>query len=308
MRSYQRLLILLVVILLASCVVGSALKPVVDGLVKSSAYFARKSGYDETSGTYNYGKIFRRIMMLTALVAFIALRRWIRLERLSSLGLSFRRGWWRLLLNGLIVGIVSLMTYTALLWLFGVRHLTALENLSSSRVLRYALQGLAVGFIEETIFRGFLLQTALRDGRKLPAVVLVSAVYSGLHFLRGRVTVTMGFDALVGFRSLAVLVTSEKSFTGIVAPFVGLLFVGVVLSYAYLWTKSLYLPIGLHAGWVFALKCSSRLLDAPTRLGWLYGSSRVVDGVGSLVLLAIVMYILWRVYGRNADEERSAVS
>jgi membrane protease YdiL (CAAX protease family) len=50
-----------------------------------------------------------------------------------------------------------------------------------------------------------------------------------------------------------------------------LLMVGIVLSYARWRTASLWLPIGLHAGWVFALAVSKSLtcpvksIDAPAR-------------------------------------------
>jgi membrane protease YdiL (CAAX protease family) len=78
-------------------------------------------------------------------------------------------------------------------------------------------------------------------------------------------------------------------------PFVGLLLLGAVLAYAYLWTDSLPFAIGLHAGWVFLVMTAGLLLREPTGIGWLYGKQGVLARpVGwTLLVFMFPMLRLW---------------
>ena len=77
--------------------------------------------------------------------------------------------------------------------------------------------------------------------------------------------------------------------------FIGLFLLGLVLSYAVLRTRTIFLAIGLHAGWIFALQ-SIRVFGDFNRqdLGWMFGSTnpKIVSGVitwiGILAVAAVV--------------------
>ena len=63
---------------------------------------------------------------------------------------------------------------------------------------------------------------------------------------------------------------------------IGLLLIGIVLSYAFLRTGTLYLSIGLHAGWIISIKTVRVFGDYRREsLGWLFGSTdpKIVSGV-----------------------------
>jgi membrane protease YdiL (CAAX protease family) len=151
--------------------------------------------------------------------------------------------------------------------------------------------GLLVGVIEETIFRGFLLGGFLQDRSRLAAVLLSSSLYSAAHFLRGKVPVTSGSDLGVGLRALFAHV---RPFTQpmILFPLIGLLLVGVVFAYAYLWTNSLPFAIGLHAGWVFLAKIDGFLLQGQTGVEWLYGKQGVLAGALGWIFLLMMLPLL----------------
>ena len=141
---------------------------------------------------------------------------------------------------------------------FAVRLLIALHVYSFRHVFvwprigKVLLAAISVPFIEETFFRGIVLGILLRTGRKLLSILAVSALFAAVHFLKGSerepaiVTWTSGFqsigDAFAGFGDPMM----------VLAAFATLFLIGCILADARVLTRSLWLPIGLHAGWIFA--------------------------------------------------------
>jgi hypothetical protein len=72
---------------------------------------------------------------------------------------------------------------------------------------------------------------------------------------------------------------------------IGLLLIGIVLSYAFLRTGTLYLAVGLHAGWIISIKTVRVFGDYQREnLGWLFGSTdpKIVSGVVTWVGIILV--------------------
>ncbi|WP_169703713.1 CPBP family intramembrane glutamic endopeptidase [Candidatus Kuenenia stuttgartensis] len=70
--------------------------------------------------------------------------------------------------------------------------------------------------------------------------------------LQGELTRYSGFSTLYWFYcSISIFRQYYSHYCRDTSTNYGLFIVGVVLSYAYLKTNSLYLSIGLHAGWIF---------------------------------------------------------
>src|SRR5205807_4685119 len=109
--------------------------------------------------------------------------------------------------------------------------------------------------IEETFFRGLILGVLLRSGRRYMPIFVTSALYSILHFLKAPdrtstiVTWTSGFDSVA---------SSFSQFAHpmyplfLAASFTTLFFLGWILADTRIATRSLWLPGGLHAGWIFS--------------------------------------------------------
>jgi membrane protease YdiL (CAAX protease family) len=109
-----------------------------------------------------------------------------------------------------------------------------------------------VALIEEALFRGLFLGVLLRGSRPLTAALLSSAIFSIVHFLKAPDQTSTSVGWTSGFISLA---HSFDQFTEpmlVLAGFTTLFLIGVILAHARQCTRSLWLPIGLHAGWVFA--------------------------------------------------------
>ena len=115
------------------------------------------------------------------------------------------------------------------------------------------------------------------------------------------VLVSTGFQPFVGFTTMA------QFFKPIVFEFfknlpaiIGLFLVGVVLSYAFIKTKSLYLSIGIHAGMVFMMKTDALfLVRVRGKLGWLFGDSDLVTGALVWSLLIFILFVIKRIYSRT---------
>jgi membrane protease YdiL (CAAX protease family) len=215
--------------------------------------------------TYPFHRIFDRSVMIVALAGLWPLLRAVGFRSWRELGYARARGWWRHLLGGWALGVASFALIILVIVAMGSRslHFDKTAGQMAGAALRYLLAGVAIALIEETLFRG-ALQGALQRGMRIaPAVVLASAVYSAMHFLKPMgVNIPanqVGWDS--GFTCLAGIVSQALLQRDVLVEFVTLFLAGCVLGLAYARTGALYLPIGLHAGWVLANE-SARFLGA----------------------------------------------
>lgn len=243
-----------------------------------------------TGGPYDFGRIYRRHLLLLTLLLGTLGRKWLGPISVKGIGTGSRRG--RQLGSGFVLGCVSLTLFLTVFLLTGERSLApAVPAGWSWRVGRALVSALVVGVVEETVFRGYLLGGFLRDGSRLGAVVWSSALFSAVHFLRAPVRVTPGLQLDVGLQALGAHLRPLGR-PEVLFPFVGLLLLGMLLAYAYLWADSLPFAIGLHAGWVFLVMTASLLLREPTGIEWLYGEQGVLARVTGWALLLLMFPVL----------------
>ncbi|MFQ5686971.1 MAG: CPBP family intramembrane glutamic endopeptidase [Candidatus Scalindua sp.] len=267
---------------------------------------------DYENGVYDFGKVMRRILMLAALIMFIVLRKSLRFGTLIYSGLKIRPGFLRQFLLGLSMAALSLLIYYGIGLVSGV-WIIHIDFMPGGRVehdlvvaaildiIKYSFVSCLIGFSEEIIFRGFLLQS-IRENTSLPmAVCVCSFIYSILHFFRAKALVATGFQPFVGF------LTMVQFFKPIFFQFfehlpstIGLFLLGVVLSYAFIRTKSLYLSIGLHTGMVFMMKADALFLVCiGEKLEWLLGDSKLVTGILVWFLLICMLFVIKKIYSRT---------
>lgn len=126
-----------------------------------------------------------------------------------------------------------------------------------------AVAAIAFGLSEELVFRGLVLRTLLQDLRPWGAVALSGLIFAALHFLRP----VSAADLL---------------------PFAGLLVAGLALGYAAWKSGSLWLSVGIHAGWVYFIAVTGQLgLLEVSEHGQLWaGTNGPSSGLLGIVLLA----------------------
>jgi membrane protease YdiL (CAAX protease family) len=248
---------------------------------------------DTAGGAYDFGRIYRRLLLLLTLLSGTLGRKWLGPISVSGVGTGSR--WGRQIGSGFVLGCFSLGLFLTIFLLTGERSFAPDVPAGWPRHAGRALvSAVVVGVVEETVFRGYLLGGFLRDGSRLGAILWSSALYAAVHFLRAPFRVTPGLDLGVGFQALVAHLRPLGQ-PDVFFPFVGLLLLGVVLACAYLWTGSLPFAIGLHAGWVFLVMAAGLLLQEPTGIEWWYGTQGVLGRVAAwaLLLLMIPMLRLW---------------
>lgn len=205
-----------------------------------------------------------------------------------------RPRWLRQFGVGLVAGIATMLPVTACMLAFGLR--TPLPDLTPAVLLRALAaglgSGLAVGFFEETLFRGLMQGAVVRELRRpLVGIALVAALFAALHFLARE---HVPHDQVRWSSGVDLLATAARNFlhpAAIADRLLSLFAVGVVLGLAAWWTGSIALSVGLHAGWVWIMRATvgSTALDPAAPLAWMVSRD---DGYTGWLVLAWTLLLL----------------
>ena len=240
---------------------------------------------------YDFDTFFHRAILVAAVLLLWPLLRLSNVRRLADLGLASNPHCGRDVGFGVLLSVIPLLFCVALLialHVYSFRHVFVWPRLG-----KVLLATVSVPFIEETFFRGIVLGILLRTGRKLLSIVAVSALFAAVHFLKGSerepaiVTWTSGFqsigDAFAGFGDPMM----------VLAAFATLFLIGCILADARVLTLSLWLPIGLHAGWIFASGAFSWLARRQmVALPWI--GKNLLVGIIPLGLAAVTWLLMRR--------------
>lgn len=281
---------------------------------------ADKAGFD----TY-----FKRALLISAVVGLYPLFRSLRLARmhcdpaLPSLRdvdssapcrpfQSKRKGTLQAFLGFLLAaGFFVLLSWILLkLGWFEWRQHPPFEKLAG--LLGYALfSALVVAILEEALFRGALLGIFLRAFRPSVAIISLSLLFAATHFLSPApdVVILNPRSAGAGFEMLRQIGLKFLQPELMIHSFISLFLVGIILGVARYKTASLWLPVGLHAGWVFSVKVFSRLAvrksDFPETYD-LYMGKKMTEGLlptAIIILTGIVLVISLKVLEMRKESD-----
>jgi membrane protease YdiL (CAAX protease family) len=220
------------------------------------------------SVNFEQGSILSFIVPNAILLTLSLLLGWLCgrfLERLSfaALGLWFTKNWWRDLLLGLATGAASITFAVVLAVFFGGMRLETNKAAGSSAILRTLGVSFVVFLIgaaaEEAYFRGYILQTFARARLAWVAIFFTSLFFASAHLNNQH--------------------SDWLSTTNTVLA-------GIWFSLAYLRTRNLWFPFGIHLMWnwlqgaVFGLPVSgiTTLTTAPLLLEMGKGESLWTGG------------------------------
>ena len=295
MKSYQRLLIFILLVLGVTALVSPWAATAWDFISGASAA--------APEDRIPFSRFFNRFFMISGIVLFFSCRSLLKIESLSQLGLSPRTRAASDIAIGLCFALGSMFALGFIMSVAGVYEVFFRLSLSESveLYLKAILTGLTVGFLEEIFFRGIIFRGLLEDWKPLPAFLTANLFYSALHFVQpGEQYFLSGVEPWAGFRHLFSTFAPFLEPTEIVPGMIGLLLIGIVLSYAFLRTGTLYLSIGLHAGWIISIKTVRVFGDYRREsLGWLFGSTdpKIVSGVVTwvgIILVGVAVYWITR--------------
>jgi membrane protease YdiL (CAAX protease family) len=181
-----------------------------------------------------------------------------------------------------------------------------------SRIISKAMLPAFFGaVIEEWLFRGLVLGIWLRILSPGKALFTVSFIFAFVHFLAppDGSDVTEPAAPLAGFQMLGLIFGHFLNLQFIAAEFLVLFAVGLILGATRLRTGSLWFPVGLHAGWIFAFKSFNMLhveQESPLRPLWIGESLRSgLLPLATLLVTAVICHFTLRGAKGGDDDGRN---
>ena len=254
---------------------------------------------------FPFHRYFSRSVQISAIVLLYPAFRSLGVRRLSDLGLQLNSQWKRDLSSGFFLALVPVVLMGAAYIFSGV--LSPKANVDAFGFLRIGGTAVVVSTIEEFLFRGVLLGLAVSVMSRHAAAFLSASLFALVHFMRtSRQPMEAPVGWFSGFEQLPLAFSSAPPWPLFGWGFLSLLIAGILLAYATLHTRSLFIAIGLHAGWIFgqqSLQLVAQFRPKPpgSLLPWV--GPNVVSGavptglVPSLVLLTTCV-LVWIYFHR----------
>ena len=217
----------------------------------------------------------------------------------KSLGLWFHRGWLRDLILGALLGGAALLLATVVAAAFGGYSIAF--HFSEGAAWRTLVISGAIFLLgaaaEEAWFRGYALQTLTRSGQAAMGAVMTAICFALIHSNNPNVP--------------RVFMLTNTTLAGL------------WLAIAYLRTRSLWFPLGLHWAWNWVMGsiiglpvsgitelASQPLMNTDLRgAAWLTGGNYGLEGgIACTVALVLITFLIWRAPFLRADEEMKGLT
>lgn len=226
------------------------------------------------------------VPLYALLITAALLAAWIMLKvfdrrSFHTLGIWFYRGWLRELLLGAAAGAGLIAIVAGVLAVAGmVRFVPVDSGLAAEKFLGFTGFILLAAAWEEVVFRGYAFQRLVESVGPLGAILILAVLFGVAHIPNPASTPLSTANTILA---------------------------GVLLALAYLKTRALWLPIGLHFAWnwvmglvlglpVSGLHFAPRLLAAEfSGPRWLSGGDYGPEGSIVLTVAAVAATVwLWR--------------
>jgi uncharacterized protein len=281
---------------IATVVIGAVLAPILFWSAQSLA----AHGVFSFLARYDFETFFHRALLVAAVLLLWPLLRVSQVRSIADLGLVPNPRWSRDLCAGAVVSLVPLLFCGALLialQIYAFRH-----SFAWPRFGKMIVASIAVPFIEEPFFRGIVLGLLLRTARRYLAIFAVSAIFAAVHFLKAPERTSEMVTWTSGFSSIAHALGGIGDPMMVASGLATLFFIGCILADARVLTHSLWLSIGLHAGWILGSSAFSRLARQQTLAFPWIGKSMLV-GIIPLGVAAVTWVIMriWVKYDRASQ-------
>ena len=244
---------------------------------------------------FEFEAFFHRALMLGAIAFIWPFLHWLRIKKPRELGLERNHRWGRDVGIGFLLSSVPVIGCEIFLVQRGLYSIR--PGPSVVAILPLIPTAVVVPLIEEALFRGLFLGVFLRGLPPWPANLLSAFIFSIVHFLKGPDRTATTVDWFSGFVSLSHSFDQFSEPLLVLGGLTTLFAIGIVLGQARLSTRSLWLPIGLHAGWILGSEAFSKIARREVvALPWL-GKSLLVGLVPlSACLVSWAFLRMWLSY------------
>jgi len=242
----------------------------------------------------------RLVLPLAALTLYFFLRA-RKLSNAQALGYALPwQAFIRFVVTGFGAGILIMIPLLALMLGLEIRvpagDLQRILTAAGPAFFDGLVSGILVGLIEETFFRGAMYTEVERESRIWWAILLTSALYAVVHFVDTKYRIPV--EELNWWSGFVILGHSFDTFTQpsrIIDSLLALFAVGIFLACSRASSGHIAYCIGLHAGWVTAIRVAHRTSheNPDSAWSWMIGSFDGIIGYLAfawLILLAIVIF------------------
>lgn len=250
-----------------------------------------------------FQKFFNRAALIAAAALLWPLAKSFRVKSVRELGIEPNPRWLRDLVIGLVAAIGLMIALCVVLDLFEGFKWHAPKDRKLGDIPKVLLSSATVSLLEEALFRGAFLGVFLRTMGKWNALFASSFLYSIVHFIKPKDVVIAAADVhwYTGFELLPAVFSQFGEPMLIFAGFTTLFAVGWVLGYVTMVTRSLWMAIGLHAGWVICVQGFGKIAKlAKNKLPWI--GSELVVGIAPLITVILTGLLCWLLVRRRATE------
>ena len=281
--------------LIGTVVVGATLAPWLFWAGEYASHFQQLGFLAST----DFQRYFDRSVLVSAFLLLLPILQWIGWRRLKSFGL--RRNPRRIshLLGGFAISATTVSALGAFLVWLDVLELK--DPLPWNLLPPILLTAISVAVIEETLFRGAILGLVRQTLTTCPAAVLVSALFSIVHFLNPERQLIETVTWYSGFELLPHTFWRFSDPLIVLGGFIAIGILGLLLAHATIRTSSLWLGIGIHSGLVFSKmglnKVTKRFQDLTPWFG-----TDITVGLGSILILLFLWSVIWLVYLRGEPD------
>jgi membrane protease YdiL (CAAX protease family) len=212
----------------------------------------------------NFERIVSRTILILAVLLFYPTCRILRINIFTSLGFN-KKNIPSIAIRSWLLGVAMLAPISIFFIFCGFRiwepaapDLYELITIITSAIISACL----IGLIEETLFRGLLQSQLTATINSFWAVIIVSIIYSSVHFLQAP-----NFDpsqTIHWYSGFTLLSSAFANFSNTIAfldAWIALLLAGLFLSLVRLRTNNILWCIGIHAGWVTHIKVFKEFTD-----------------------------------------------
>lgn len=288
--------------LLATLVLGALLAPI----LFHGAQWLAEQGVLPWLKTQPFRRFFNRSVQVSAILLLWPLAKSFRIRTIAELGLRPDPLWWRRWLTGVFAAVILMLAMCAAVYGFGGIQFLEPAARRLGELRKVLVTAVAVGVLEECLFRGAFLGIFQRTMGIRAALFVSSAFFSVLHFIKP-ITITVApsdVNWLSGFALIPVAFSQWSDPAMIGALFTTLFAVGWVLGWATQRTQSLWMSIGLHSGWVLCAQGFGKFARfAEGGLPWMGTDLRI--GIAPLVTVLLTGALCWLSLSHGTRPNRS---
>lgn len=268
--------------------------PVYNGLL----WLGRQYDALEFLRQLNFSKVANRCLLLAIITATPFMMRRLGMRGRADMGFAPCSVWRKHLFSGYGLGVITLLPILLLAWLsnaYGIDEREMNWGLPL-KMLGTFFGALLIGYVEEWLFRGVIFGMFKRGYGIWIGAIIASIIFSSLHFARPSMAAPVvhahWYSAFTLLPNLFTWQDFYWTYEGY--KIYSLFFMGTTLSLAYVYFKNLYFCIGIHAGWVWAMRLGDYCFRGRNHevMHLLFGPSAGVVKSGLVLLLALGCTVL----------------